>query len=74
VTGRSARAEPIRVPNFFAVFVDEIHGISSRSLFVMGPSPSSINTEEYGRFVIINRINNKFISHLFLVQLGVDLV
>jgi hypothetical protein len=40
----------------------------------MGPAPSSINIEEYDRFVIINRINNTFTSHLFPVQLGVVLV
>jgi hypothetical protein len=43
---RSARAEQIRVPSFFTVFVDEIHRISSESLFVTGPAPSSIKIEE----------------------------
>jgi hypothetical protein len=56
------------------MFVDKIRGISSGSLFVTGPAPSSINTEVYDRFGIINRINNTFISHLFPVQLGVVLV
>jgi hypothetical protein len=56
------------------VFVGEIHGISSESLFVTGPAPFSIKAEEYDRFIIINRINNTFISHLFPVQLGVVLV
>jgi hypothetical protein len=56
------------------VFVDEIYGISSGSLIVTGPAPSSIKTEEYDRYVIINRINNTFISHLFPVQLEVVLV
>jgi hypothetical protein len=40
----------------------------------MGLAPSFINTDEYDRFVIINRINNQSISHLFLVHLGVVLV
>jgi hypothetical protein len=56
------------------VFVDGIHGISSGSLFVTGPAPSSIKAEAYDRFAIINRINNTFISHLFPVQLEVVLV
>jgi hypothetical protein len=53
------------------VFVDEIHGISSGSLFVTGPVPSSIKTEEYSRFVIINRTYNHYNLHFIL---GVVLV
>jgi hypothetical protein len=56
------------------VFVDEIHGISSVSLFVTGPSPLLYKTAEYDQFVIMNRINKQSISHLFPVQLGVVLV
>jgi hypothetical protein len=43
-----------------------IHGISPRDWFVMGPAPSSINIEEYGRLIINNRINNQFISRFYL--------
>jgi hypothetical protein len=42
------------------VFVDEIHGISLGSSFVTGPTPSSIKTEEYSRFRIINRNYNQY--------------
>jgi hypothetical protein len=53
------------------VFVDEIHGISSGSLFVTGLTPSSIKTEEYDRFGIINRTYNQYNSRFIL---GVVLV
>jgi hypothetical protein len=60
-----ACAEQFRVPSFVLRLLARFTELA-RKLVCKGSSPpSSINREVYGLFVMINRINNTSISHLF---------